>query len=312
MPPLAGPSRPSGDKAARPEALDGQAAQWLEPVTDEQHHAQGGTEPRAWRAATRRRASRVSWDYGPASSATRPLRTRRGSNANREIYSNDDLVVHQYYAGVIATAQTPEGARRDLLNRMLIFDFIIPEGSAGLTLNEIEENFEAERPRILGALCSALAKALAGLDAARKAMKVRASSEPQRLIRMAEAATWGYAIAEALGLSGEKFIDWLLGKVALQEEYSQLDDPVVEAIKEWIDQKGRLEGTPSEIFRKLRTIALTSGINRGIDRWPQSPGAFGKRLSAIEPSLAKMGISVTRSKSGPRRIVIERKTPPRG
>ena len=39
------------------EALDGQAVQWLEPVTDEQYHAQRGTERSPRRAATRRRAA---------------------------------------------------------------------------------------------------------------------------------------------------------------------------------------------------------------------------------------------------------------
>jgi len=70
------------------------------------------------------------------------------------------------------------------------------ERNARLEEQEILQRFESLRPKLFGAM----------LDALAEAMRIKPKLKLNELPGMADFATWGAAVAEALGFGGERFL----------------------------------------------------------------------------------------------------------
>ena len=116
--------------------------------------------------------------------------------AVREAFDQRDALQSKLERPVILTTSPRASLNADIQDRALTVHFqpIIPENR--LTDAEIDRRFEEARPRILGALCSALSAALRRHD------KMTLSALP----RFADAARWAVAAAEALGVSDKDML----------------------------------------------------------------------------------------------------------
>jgi hypothetical protein len=208
-------------------------------------------------------------------------RTVTGSGfSKRELYLDDDDFIYFFrrVVGLNGINITPEKA--DLLQRSLLIGFeqiIRYEGE-----RQFWARFAVALPQILGAIFDVLAKALAIVDGV---------PEPGEM-RMADFARYGYAIAEAVGLGGEKFLDAY--KENIEEQNSEaLDASLVgTAVIEMMRDRDVWTDTPTQFLADLNIAASALGIDVRAKHWPKDPRWVWRRLKEVIPNFEKVGIHI--------------------
>jgi len=126
----------------------------------------------------------------------------------RSLYTDEGENIAQFRHVIILNSISLAIANADLMDRSIILKChrIKPENRK--PEDELWEAFEKARPGILGGIFDTLVKA----------MRIYPTLKIDKLPRLADFAKWGYAIAEALGRSGEKFIEDFSQNVRRQNE----------------------------------------------------------------------------------------------
>lgn len=220
----------------------------------------------------------------------------------RRLYSDDEEIVFGGARPMILNGISDFTARGDLRDR-----------SAHLYLQPIRDaqrrdettlwrDFDAARPRILGAICSALSTGLRNLP----------STKLDRLPRLADVAKWVTACEPALKWKPGRFIA-ALGVVQESTAVTALEsNPVAVALQTWIEK----EGTPFD--RYLTATALLEALCgthqftetwQANKAWPQNARALREQLTRVSPDLRKVGIALQfgckpLTRGGPRSIRI--------
>jgi putative DNA primase/helicase len=181
---------------------------------------------------------------------------------------------------------------------------------------ELEQEFVAAAPAILGALLDGVAAGLKGRSAASAAIKQKP--------RMADFAIFAAAAASAFGWTAAEFLEAYAQNRQTRFERVVEADPVAEAIqrlvleadpdkeraaarpvgKKWSDYR---EGTASELLQELEA-AVSDGVRRQ-KRWPKGPAALSNRLTRAATGLRRLGIAVEKQKSGDRKIKLGKTAP---
>ncbi|GIV60279.1 MAG: hypothetical protein KatS3mg043_1368 [Rhodothermaceae bacterium] len=159
---------------------------------------------------------------------------------------------------------------------------MIPDGERE-TEADLWHRFEEARPRLLGALLDAVALGLARTGEVR----------PKRLPRMADFAAFVLAAEEALPGPAGRFLEAYAGA---QEDLGAtlLDDPLAQALLDFVDERGTWEGTATDLHAALLQHAGHERVPHG---WPRTPAALGSMLSRLEPPLLAAGVEITRSRT---------------
>jgi hypothetical protein len=214
----------------------------------------------------------------------------------RKNYSDDDEVLFDACRPVLVNGIDDLDDRYDLRDRMLSVRCLpIPESQRRREA-DIMRDFVAMRPKLLGALCEATSKALAGRDAI-------AASKPA-LPRLADLAVHGEAAREALGWEAGKAIALLRDHGIAARQRILHEDVVAQSIvafagahcgfKPWTGTATELEGA-----------LVREGLN--------TPNAarLSTRLNRLSPTLRDAGIAITRSRVGHagRRMIMIMLTP---
>ena len=214
-----------------------------------------------------------------------------GAFATRELYSDDAEVLFEAMRPVLLTGINEVATRGDLLDRSILINLPrIPE-AARKQERELWEAFEADRPRLLGALCDAVSRALARQE------EVVLESLP----RMADFATWAVSAEPALGLEEGEFMRAYVGNRAAGNELALEASPIWLALQSVLQDGGHV-GTATELLSKLEDAAdERTRRQRG---WPSSPSILGKQLRRLAPNLRAAGCDFESMGGTPRRLVI--------
>ena len=203
-----------------------------------------------------------------------------GGFAVRQLYTDQDEVLFDATRPVILNGIEDFVTRPDLADRSLPLTLgPIPEECRRLEA-ELWAAFEAERPRILGAL----------LDVVVHGLRMLPHTRLDRLPRMADFALWATACETALWPAGT-FMAAYSGNRDETIGLAIEGDVVTAAIRTMMT--GRTEewvGTSSELL-----ALLTSAVGESICRsklWPQTPEALRGRLKRAAPVLRQIGIQV--------------------
>jgi hypothetical protein len=141
-------------------------------------------------------------------------------------------------------------------------------------------DYEALRPRILGALYDAVSGAIRGLPAAER----RITSLP----RMADFAHWASAAEEVLGWPESAFLEAYTRNRGELVSESVEDDPVASAVYALLTDSSEWVGTAANLLKRLAEI---SGFGERPPRdWPTGPRALSGRLRRAAPLLRRSGI----------------------
>jgi hypothetical protein len=149
---------------------------------------------------------------------------------------------------------------------------------------ELLDEFEKGRAQIFGVLLEALSYGL----------RILPDTKPDRLPRMADFALWTMACEGAFWAPGTFAAAYAANRAEAVEKLIG-SDPVMAAIRRLAARRQEWTGTASELDQYLRV--LTGNVDSS-KAWPPDSPRLATRLRQLAPSLNKLGVDVSFSRSG--------------
>ncbi len=208
-----------------------------------------------------------------------------GGFAVRQLYTDQDEVLFDATRPVILNGIEDIVTRPDLADRAVFLTLEpIPEERRRPEA-ELWTAFEAERPRILGAL----------LDAVVRGIKMLPQIRLEKLPRMADFALWATACETALWPTGTFWAAYCGNRDQAVE--SVIDaDPVATAVHALMTTRTKWTGIASDL---LGALVVEAGDRVAKSRtWPDGPRALSGRLRRAAAILRKIGIEITFGREG--------------
>jgi hypothetical protein len=193
-----------------------------------------------------------------------------GGFSTRELYSDGDETIFVAQRPVMVNGIDAIISRPDLLDRAIIIDLPRIPDDRRRRRGEFWAAFHAARPRLLGALLTAVSTAL------RRAPDVRLDSLP----RMADFATWAHAAEPALGLGPGAFLAAYGGNRAAAHDLALEASPIAASVRALVDTGG-WSGTAAELLEALAKI--TDDTMKKSKSWPATPRTPGGRPPPDRP-----------------------------
>ncbi len=218
-----------------------------------------------------------------------------GGFAVRQLYSDQDEVLFDAARPVILNGIEDIVTRPDLADRAMFLTLEPIREERRRPEQELWAAFEAERPRILGALLDAAAKGLAMLPQTRL----------DKLPRMADFALWATACEAALWPAGTFWSAYCGNRDEAVEGVIEAD-PIAGAVRALMATRTEWTGTASELLGALAELA-GDRIAKS-KTWPESPRALAGRLRRAATFLRKVGIEISYGREGRARTRIIRIT----
>jgi hypothetical protein len=218
-----------------------------------------------------------------------------GGFGTRQLYSDNEEKLFEAQRPIILNGIEELTTRGDLLDRAIVecLPTIPPEKRQ--PEKTFWKNYEAVEPQILGALLSAVSRAL------REYPTVRLDQSP----RMADFAHWITAAEPALGWEPGSFLTAYTGNREEANELTLDASPITTPLKNLLET-GAWEGTATELLNALG--GLVDDATRNQKTWPKTATAVSNALRRIAPNLRAIGLEVAfqRGRLG-RLIKLERK-----
>jgi hypothetical protein len=216
-----------------------------------------------------------------------------GGFSTRKLYSDDDEIIFDAKRPVTINGIEEVIERGDLLDRAILLDLPVIDETRRLSEREFWAAFDLARPRLLGALLTAVSAGLAR----------ETTVKLGRLPRMADFCIQVTAAAAALGWADDDFITAYAANRAGAHE-SVLDaSPVAGAIRALV-ASGPWSGTASELLPVL--TAHVTEVARKERWWPKTAKGLAGALRRLAPNLRAVGVEIQfeREAGGVRRRLI--------
>jgi hypothetical protein len=164
----------------------------------------------------------------------------------------------------------------------------------------LQELLDSMTPSILGGM----------LDTIVKALNIYPTIQLEKLYRMADFTRWGCAIAEALNLDSQLFLDAYEENVKSQAEETLKASLPATVLVAWMDlhPEGVWKGAPEILYNELCNYADQLKISTRQKAWPKSAAWFFRRLNDVKPSLYAKGYRYEQDHTGESRVVTVWKT----
>ncbi len=220
--------------------------------------------------------------------------------STRTLFSTDEETTFEFARPQIVTAIDSLVTRDDLADRVLMVQLGEITEQQRLPQAELNAKIEAARPRILGALLTALSQTLAALP----------DTKPDKLPRMADYALFAIASEQALGLKKGEFMSVFNDSRELSRQVVIESSPVGEAIIRLMEHRKAWEpwqGTASELLNELEHH--TDEATYRSRYFPKAANVLKRQLNRLAPDLKALGIDVREArigKVGTRQIVLEK------
>jgi hypothetical protein len=220
-----------------------------------------------------------------------------GGFSVRQLYTDQDEMLFDAARPVILNGIEDIVTRPDLADRAIFLTLEpIPEGSRRPEA-ELWAAFEAECPRILGAL----------LDAMVEGLKRLPEIHLPKLPRMADFALWASACETAIWQSGT-FWEAYCGNQDEAVEGVIEADPIAATTRLFMAERTEWTGKAADLLGAL--IELVDERTTKEKTWPNNARALSGRLRRGATFLRKVGIEVAFSREARSRIITLKKTSP--
>ena len=204
----------------------------------------------------------------------------------RTLHTDSDTTIMKASGVIVFSSITSLHDRPDLHERTIKLELERIPKEERRTERRLWGEFEAALPGILGGV----------FDLVAKAMHIFPNVELQALPRMADYATWGYAVAEAMGGRGAEFLMDYTGNATLATaellEHNTFFASIVQAMER--PGPGGLSGTFKEVLSELVEIAAPGGSGiKALEKdrsFPSSARSFRKHLERLKVPLEDMGL----------------------
>ncbi len=203
-----------------------------------------------------------------------------GGFSKRQLYTDDGDIIYQVKRCIGLNGINLMISKPDLMDRAILLNLERIEPSRRIEEAILWQKFDEERPYILGGIFDVLAKAVA----------IYPNVKPSCLHRMADFTRWGFAIAEALGGLGEKFLIAYGRNIEAQNEEVVQGNTLAQAILTFMDEKEGWDGYMKDVFTHLQEIAKPSKYDK---TFPGDHKNLRRHLERIKTTLSEYGISFT-------------------
>lgn len=192
----------------------------------------------------------------------------------RRLYSDSEPVVLTFRRAIMLTSIDPGAMRGDLGDRLLLVDLARIDDGQRRTESELHAAYEAMRPRLLGALLSALSRTLVTLP----------HVHLQAMPRMADFARVLAALDRACHeLTGGRALELFLGQRSRIADEVVDGDSVAVAVVRLMENHERWSGTAGELLAAITPTPVPKD-------WPANARALSGRLRRLRPALLVSGI----------------------
>ena len=208
-----------------------------------------------------------------------------GGLSKRKLFTDSEEILMDVQGSPILNGIGLVATRDDLLDRSLLFELQRLSPEERKAESDFWKDFEEDRPFILGCI----------FDTFCEAIKIYPEVQLTELPRMADFTKWGYAVAEAIGGKGEKFLDAYNNNIKLATLDAVEADPVGAALVELLNSQPEKswEGTPTELLNALNSLPGNTTAN-GL---PKAPHVLTRRINEIKSALFDLGIRIEFSRS---------------
>jgi hypothetical protein len=214
--------------------------------------------------------------------------------STRTLHTTDEETTFEFTRPQIITAIDALVTRDDLADRVLMVT--LPEITEEMRLPQADLNakVEAAKPRILGALLTALSQTLAQIPD----IKTKVKSLP----RMADYALFAIASEKALGLTEGEFRKIFDQSREQSRQMVIESSPVGEAIVRLMRDRMIWKGTASELLNELAKHTDESTYRSRY--FPKAANLLKRQLNRLAPDLKALSIDVKETVSSGTKIVL--------
>jgi len=201
-----------------------------------------------------------------------------GGYSTRKLYTTSQEQTVDIKRPVILNGINEIVTAQDLIDRSIIIELPSISEEYRKTELEIKENFNNEKPKILGGMLDALVSVL------QKLPHVRLAKKP----RMADFANLGVALEKTLNWEADSFMQ-AYSSHQMEAKIAALEHcPIIMAVVEYVEEQGVYEGSYGHLYQKLtdRYKSRNSG-------WPQSAKGLAEAIKRQLPALRVLDIEVT-------------------
>ncbi len=219
--------------------------------------------------------------------------------STRTLHTTDEETTFEFTRPQIITAIDALVTRDDLADRVLMVQLPEITEDKRLPQAELDAKVEAARPRILGALLTALSQTLAQLP----------HTKPETLPRMADYALFAIASEKALGLKDGDFMKVFNQSREQSRQIVIESSPVGEAIVRLMENypiPKSWKGTASQLLKELEQH--TDEATYRSRYFPKASNLLSRQLKRLTPDLKLVGINISESRihGGTRQLVLEK------
>ena len=207
-----------------------------------------------------------------------------GTLIKRKLYSDNREICINIKRLVALNGINLEITQSDLLDRAIMLSLNRIDEKKRLPEEILNKKFEDVLPNILGNIFSILSKALAIYP------NVNLSEYP----RMADFSRYGYAIAEAIETGkGIEFIEAYKQNIKLATESAVRENPVLNSLRELIEEKKYWKSTPSVLLNELQKKVRNLYINKSLPAsFPNTPNSLSRMLGNHKHELKNLDIEI--------------------
>lgn len=207
--------------------------------------------------------------------------------SKRELYTDDEDVVYKFKRCISINGINLVATKPDLLDRSLIFELEPITQEARIEEKKFWDEFNKAKPKLLGALFTLLSKTQ------REYPNIELNNKP----RMADFSMYGCAVARALGMKEDDFMEAYLTNIGLQNQEALGASPVAQTIIAFMQDREYWEGSPSELLDQLNKIAEELKLDIKDKKYPRNSRWLWRRIKEVRTNLQAIGIVAERDDS---------------
>jgi hypothetical protein len=216
-------------------------------------------------------------------------------NSKRKLYTDDEDVAYNYKRCILVNGINNVLTEPDALDRSIMLDFTRISDEKRREEAEVDAEFEAMKPGLLGYI----------LDILVKALSIKPTIKLGRKPRMADFAVWGEAIARAMGCKDLELLEAYYSVLERQNvdavEATLVGPAIVNFVGTWPQGTAEWEGSPEALLDALRKVAEAFRIDTRDSMWPKKGNSLTRKLKPLLPDLRQgydIDITVTRDNTG--------------
>ena len=207
-----------------------------------------------------------------------------GTATKRKLYTNSDQVVYKLHNMILINGIDVVPYKADLAERSLYFELKPIPSDKRRTDSEIWEEFEQDKPRILGAIFNTLSSA----------MQILPTVKIEKYHRMAEAHKEMTAIALALGIEQSEFQRILDANMQKLNETYAKNNAFVSFVLKYMEKRGKVELAVSDLYNDMYRF-LYESTPGDKSFFPGNDSRLSRKLNEERDALLHEGYQFERS-----------------